>query len=78
MNLYVRQIRESLILPLLFKYKSYIFLIARRNLSDNGFYDVAEEGSHFDRYLKNQIEYWNKPKRCSVWLIRRFDSGIPI
>jgi hypothetical protein len=59
--------------PLLFKYKSYIFLIARRNLSDNGFYDIAEEGSHFDRYLKNQIEYWNKPKRCSVWLIKKED-----
>jgi hypothetical protein len=62
--------------PLLFKYKSYIFLIARRNLSDNGFYDVAEEGSHFDRYLKNQIEYWNKPKRCSVWLIKKEDLAV--
>jgi hypothetical protein len=62
--------------PLLFKYKSYIFLIARRNLSDNGFYDIAEEGSHFDRYLKNQIEYWNKPKRCSVWLIKKEDLTV--
>ena len=62
--------------PLLFKYKSHIFLVARRNLSDNGFYDVAEEGTHFERYLKNQLEYWNKPKRCSVWLVKKEDLTV--
>lgn len=54
--------------PLLFKHKERIILIGRRNLTDNGNYDLNMRDLSFtEQRNKYEIEYSFAPKRCSVW-----------
>ncbi|MCS7213196.1 MAG: hypothetical protein NZ927_03105 [Candidatus Calescibacterium sp.] len=57
--------------PLLFTFKDRVYLVGRRNVSENGYYDLAEGNSHQERFLKNQLDYWQKPKRCSFWEVNK-------
>lgn len=56
--------------PLMLKHSSGIYLIARRNLTDTGNYDLF----YRDKTPKEQTtayngDYWTKPKRCSLWKV---------
>lgn len=56
--------------PLVFNHRGGIWLIGRRHLTETGHFDVSTEGkSHTDRLMENQIAYWDKPKRCSLWQV---------
>lgn len=46
------------------------WLIARRNVTESGAYDLGRDDLPFeDRYLTYQLEYWGAPKRCALWRI---------
>ena len=55
--------------PFLFRNGSAVYLVARRNVTDDGLYDLELEGTRDQLYLTYQISYWTKPKRCSLWRI---------
>lgn len=58
--------------PLLLKYGSEIYLIGRRNVTETGFYDLGRtDGDLASRAAFYQIDYWDKPKRCSLWHLDR-------
>lgn len=60
--------------PLLFSYKGEVYLVGRRNVSDTGNYDLElndQDLTHAQKLAKYQLDYWSKPKRCSIWLVRR-------
>ena len=54
--------------PLVFRHGRRVWLIGRRNLNDTGHYDLGYD--HLDARaatLQYQLDYWNHPKRCSLW-----------
>jgi hypothetical protein len=54
--------------PLVFRHGSRVWLVGRRNLNDTGNYDLGYD--HLDARnatLQYQVDYWNHPKRCSLW-----------
>ncbi len=59
--------------PLLFGYDNRVFLIGRRNLTENGYYDLGYEDPSYremsfeDQSLQYELAYWQTPKRCSLW-----------
>jgi hypothetical protein len=54
--------------PLLFQRNGRIWLVARRNVTDSGNYDLFRDDLEpGDQYYLYQIAYWNQPKRCSLW-----------
>ncbi len=56
--------------PYVFRHGSAIYLIGRRNVTEDGNYDLfMRDLSHEDQTRKYQIEYWYEPKRCSLWQI---------
>jgi hypothetical protein len=57
--------------PLLFAFENLIFLIARRNLSSDGGYDLYRDYPYAERLLLNQLDYWTERKRCSLWHLDR-------
>ena len=58
--------------PLLFGHKGEIYLVGRRNVTPNGYYDLGTKGlTHAERHAKYLLDYWGRPKRCSVWFLNR-------
>ncbi|MEZ4317850.1 MAG: hypothetical protein R3F61_10110 [Myxococcota bacterium] len=56
--------------PLLFQHAGEVWLLARRNLTDDGAYDLGIDGlSPQQAYLQYQAAYWGQPKRCSLWRV---------
>lgn len=57
--------------PLLFKQNNKVWLIARRNVTDTGHYDLGDsvDATEDDPYLAFQWDYWHNPKRCAVWAV---------
>lgn len=56
--------------PLVFEDGGKIWLIGRRNVTDTGHYDLDETELPLDeRWISNQLAYWQTPKRCSLWLV---------
>ena len=54
--------------PLVFAHGGRIWLIGRRNLTDDGHYDLGQDDlSHAEQALAYQAAYWNEAKRCSLW-----------
>lgn len=54
--------------PLVFTFDDRVFLIARRNLTETGNYDLGRDDlTQSQRYFEYQTDYWAKPKRCAVW-----------
>jgi hypothetical protein len=53
--------------PLMFWYDGEAYLIGRRNISETGNYDITPSGNMATRALRNQIDYWQRLKRCSLW-----------
>jgi len=57
--------------PLLFSVEDEIFLFGRRNISPTGEYDLFRDFSFFHRLLFNQLDYWSRPKRCSLFHLEK-------
>lgn len=56
--------------PLMFRQGDDNYLIGRRTLHNDGEYDLGEDGmSLADRFFRNQVAYWNAPKRCALWRV---------
>lgn len=56
--------------PLVFRRDGRVWLVARRNLTDDGtgHYDLdLPDMDHAEQYLFYQVTYWNLPKRCALW-----------
>lgn len=53
--------------PLVFEHSGHVYLIGRRNVTETGFYDLGHGASLQDQYLDYQLDYWRRPKRCSLW-----------
>lgn len=58
--------------PLLLQDGGDIYLVARRNLTATGHYDLGREGlSHQEKLLLYLADYSSRPKRCSIWRFNR-------
>lgn len=56
--------------PLMLIHDDQPWLIARRNMTETGNYDLGLDDLPFsDRFLRYQLDYWSKPKRCSLWRV---------
>jgi len=56
--------------PLLFRHGRTISLVARRNLTATGYYDLMMRDLPPDRQtLLYQADYWQRPKRCALWRV---------
>lgn len=56
--------------PLLFRHNGEIYLIGRRNLSEDGNYDLGRRDlSPADQILLYEATYWRYPKRTSLWKV---------
>ncbi len=57
--------------PLVFRHGETIYLVGRRNVTDDGHYDLGGEGSLDQRRLRYLADYWIRPKRCALWTVDR-------
>lgn len=56
--------------PLMFRAVDRVWLVARRNVTEDGHYDLGRDDLDArDRYFTYQGAYWNTPKRCAVWTV---------
>lgn len=54
--------------PLMFRERGRNWLIARRNVTEDGAYDLGmDELSVQEQALTYALAYWNEPKRCALW-----------
>lgn len=56
--------------PLMFSHAGHAWLIARRNVTEDGCFDLGldpDSHSHSDRFLNYTGQYWQTPKRCTLW-----------
>jgi hypothetical protein len=54
--------------PLVFRHGQRIFLIGRRQLANDGIYDLERRDlAHEDQTGMYEVEYSFSPKRCSLW-----------
>lgn len=54
--------------PLLFRASGRVWLLARRNVTEDGAYDLGmRELDHAAQTLQYELAYWQEPKRCSLW-----------
>jgi hypothetical protein len=56
--------------PLLFRHGQEIYLIGRRNVSEDGHYDLMMRNLEpAEQDMVYQVDYWQKPKRCALWRV---------
>jgi hypothetical protein len=56
--------------PLVFKHNGEIYLVGRRHLTKSGNYDLNKRKLGYkSELMKYQVDYWQKPKRCSIWRV---------
>lgn len=56
--------------PLVFRHGEGTYLLGRRNLSDDGNYDLFQRDlDHAQQTRTYQVDYWRHPKRCSLYRI---------
>ncbi len=56
--------------PLLFRHKGTNWLVARRNVTETGFYDLDHDDKSLAAQATDyQLDYWNRPKRCALWTV---------
>ena len=54
--------------PLVFRHGDTVYLIARRNVTESGNFDLGyDDRSLDDQFQAYQLDYWVAPKRCSLW-----------
>ncbi len=57
--------------PLVFRHGETIYLVGRRNVTEDGRFDLGGEGSLVGRRLRYLADYWVQPKRCALWTVDR-------
>lgn len=57
--------------PLVFSHRGEIYLLARRQLANDGRYDLGSPLPPAAAFLANQAAYWVTPKRLALWRIDR-------
>jgi hypothetical protein len=56
--------------PLMFRHGGAFYLIARRNVTDTGNYDLELPGlTRAQRQIQYLADYWRRPKRCTLWRV---------
>lgn len=56
--------------PLVLRDAGRVWLIARRNVTEDGHYDLGLDGLSLEQQaLQYQATYWNQPKRCAIWQV---------
>lgn len=56
--------------PLVFREGGHTWLVARRNLTDDGHYDLDMEDLELgEQALRYQADYWQRGKRCAIWQV---------
>lgn len=56
--------------PLMFRAAGRVWLVARRNVTDDGAYDLGRDDlSLQEQFLAYSSAYWQAPKRCAVWTV---------
>ncbi|HKY41404.1 MAG TPA: hypothetical protein VJN18_35970 [Polyangiaceae bacterium] len=56
--------------PLLFRHGAEAYLLARRNLTDSGAFDLQQsELSLVEQQQTYGLDYWGRPKRCALWRV---------
>ena len=56
--------------PLVLRTADHVYLIGRRHLSETGNYDLFQRDLEpADQTLVYEFDYWQYPKRCSVWRV---------
>ncbi len=54
--------------PLVLEHGGRIWLVARRNVTETGAYDLHQDDLSFtEQSVAYQLDYWNQPKRCALW-----------
>lgn len=54
--------------PLVIVHEDRVWLLARRNVTDTGAFDLGREDLDFEAaYYHYQVSYWQEPKRCALW-----------
>lgn len=63
--------------PLVFQQDGRTWLIGRRNLSEDGAYDLGRDDlSAAEQTAYYQADYWVHPKRCSLWEVDPADRTV--
>jgi hypothetical protein len=57
--------------PLVFSHRGEVYLLARRQVANEGRYDLGSLLPPSAAFLTNQAAYWVTPKRLSLWKIDR-------
>lgn len=56
--------------PLVFRHGGEVWLFGRRNVTETGAFDLGRDDlSLAEQSVLYAADYWNKPKRCSLWRI---------
>jgi hypothetical protein len=56
--------------PLVFAHEGRVYLIGRRNVTPSGAFDLGRDDLPLaEQSVLYAADYWNKPKRCSLWAI---------
>jgi hypothetical protein len=56
--------------PLVFRHGKTVYLIGRRNVTATGNFDLMHTDKSLDQQrLDNQLDYWQRPKRCALWTV---------
>jgi hypothetical protein len=55
--------------PLVFSHGDQVWLIARRNVTGDGHYDLRKPLTPEQQWGVNQAAYWMQPKRCALWRV---------
>lgn len=53
--------------PLVFRHRDTAYLVGRRQVANDGLFDLGMEGDPEDFYIEYQNTYWGTPKRCALW-----------
>jgi len=54
--------------PLVFSHGERVWLIARRNVTETGHFDLQmRDLEHSQQTMAYSLNYWQQPKRCSLW-----------
>ncbi|MCB9640493.1 MAG: hypothetical protein H6728_06230 [Myxococcales bacterium] len=60
--------------PLVFAHKGEIYLIGRKNMTATGNFDLQMDNKgldHAQKFAEYSADYWVRPKRCSLWYLRK-------
>jgi len=55
--------------PLLFRHGADVWLVARRNVTETGVFDLMLPLAPQDAALQNLLDYSSRPKRCALWRV---------